>query len=64
MTEHEHQWLITEKVENDNRIRTLDFCECGARRSGCYAKRLDNNGEAAWGPVGEWWYTIWREDGK
>ena len=51
---HEHQWTETDRHENDDRIRTRDDCPCGAQRYGCYAKRLDTDGEESWGPVGRW----------
>lgn len=55
---HQHNWEQIDEHDNDNRIRTVDFCECGARRYGCKAKRLDKDGNTTWGPVGEQWYNI------
>ena len=50
-----HRWGVIDRHENDDRIRTLERCEkCGAQQTGCYAKRLDDKGRAAWGRVGEW----------
>jgi hypothetical protein len=57
-TPHEHLWVEYRRDDNEWRTRTLDKCECGAHRSGCLAKRLDNWGEAAWGPVGVQTYRV------
>lgn len=49
----EHAWIQRGRNENDERIRTRDFCtECYSIRYGCYAK-VD-----LWGPVGVWTYRI------
>lgn len=51
--EHEHRWEITDTRENSDRIRTYERCSlCGAESSTCTAKRLDDEGREAWGPVG------------
>jgi hypothetical protein len=65
----EHEWSEGERHENDDRIRTFQVCPCGARRYGCYAKRLGmpesecprSDGDeplGAWGPVGIWTYSV------
>ena len=49
---------IVDYDENDNRIRTREKCRyCRAERYGCFAKRLDSDGQPAWGPPGKWWYS-------
>lgn len=55
---HEHVWREVNRDENANRTRTGDTCVCGAYRHGCLAKRLDEEGRTAWGPVGKQWYSI------
>lgn len=57
--EHEHAWDEVRRDSNGDRIRTTDVCTtCGFRRSGCYAKRLDDEGREAWGAVGVWTYSL------
>lgn len=38
--------------ENDNRIRTADVCATHGEYWGCLAKRLDDDGQTAWGVPG------------
>lgn len=57
-TRHKHCWLMVRMHENDDRVRTVEACECGAVRYGCRAKRLGPEGEEDWGPVGQQFYRI------
>ncbi len=58
MTECIHVYFDTARDENDDRIRVVQRCgRCEDERYGCFAKRLDDEGRTAWGPVGEWYYT-------
>jgi hypothetical protein len=58
ITTHKHSFTEDRRDENDDRTRTHESCVCGAVRYGCLAKRLDSDGYAAWGPVGEWRHRL------
>ncbi|HEX8795478.1 MAG TPA: hypothetical protein VF765_31225 [Polyangiaceae bacterium] len=53
-----HDRVVEDLDLNDNRTRTRETCAtCQRRFFGCLAKRLDEDGNEAWGPVGRWWWT-------
>jgi len=53
-----HEYREVSRDSNHHRIRTLEVCrDCGEKRLGCYAFHLDEDGNTAWGPPGEWWYS-------
>lgn len=57
MIGHQHEWVMTDRHENENRIRDRWSCACGAVRYGCFAKRL-LDGVEAWGPIQQWTYVV------
>lgn len=54
-----HTWSRMYTDDNSDRTRTEDFCaKCGWTRYGVLAKRLDDQGRVAWGPVGRWLHSF------
>lgn len=50
-----HEKKTKHHDENDNRVRNCEYCDpCNTYWFGVYAKRLDDEGSEAWGPVGQW----------
>lgn len=56
MSAHECRWKEDFRHENDDRIRTRDYCQsfyCWLVRYGCFAKRGED-----WGVVGNWSHVV------
>lgn len=58
LTGHHHKWALEDTDDNSNRVRWTERCaDCGETRMGTVAKRLDDEGRQAWGPVAVVWYA-------